>query len=143
MRSSKDFISTLKALPHICDPLEEVSGESVIRARLVLEGSNKCIYVFHYALDLGLWLGMVEIHPGVMEFRYFSNLEFIKSADLGVAHTREMKKKTPTYPQIDPNWTPTPLKKVSLSNPFPRAQVLPLLTNLIDSLSELRTSLNT
>ena len=143
MRSSKDFISTLKALPDICDPLEEVNGESVIRARLVLGGSNKCIYVFHYALDLGLWLGMVEIHPGVMQLRYFSNLGFIKSADLGVAHPRELLKKTPTYPRIDPNWTPTPLKQVSLSIAFPRAQVLPLLTNLIDSLCELRTSLNT
>jgi len=112
MQNSNNLMEYLKAIPHISDPLEQVNEESIVRARLFVEGTKSCLYIFHYDLNEGLWLGVVESAPGFLQFEYYSTLGFIKFELFSRAACGERDIKIPSFPQIDHAWIQRPLGQV-------------------------------
>ena len=112
MTNSDNLISILKSIPHIYDPIQQITGETLVRGRLFVEGTSHCLYILSYDPELGLWLAIVELCPGIMELSYFSNLALIKFAERAQTTYLQGRPRPPSYPNLDLEWIERPLSLV-------------------------------
>ena len=143
MKNSNNLIIALKAIPYICDPIDQVTGETLVRARLVVKGTPNCLYLIHYDSAEGLWLAMVEVCPGITEFNYFSNLGLIKFAAEAQSAYLDGSPRPPSYPSRDIEWIERPLSQVFSQTKDRRAKRKITPGKLIDKLLNRRTNHDT
>ena len=143
MTNSNNLISILKAIPHICHPVDQVTGETLARARVFVEGTPLCLYIIHFSPRLGLWLAMVEVCPGIMQLSYFSNLGLIKFTAKAQSTYLEGSPRPPSFPSLDIEWIERPLSQVfsQINGRKGKRKITP--RKIVDKLRNHRTSLYT
>jgi len=143
MTNSDNLISILKSIPHIYDPIQQITGETLVRGRLFVEGTSHCLYILSYDPELGLWLAIVELCPGIMELSYFSNLGLIKFTAKAQSTYLEGSPRPPSFPSLDIEWIERPLSQVfsQINGRKGKRKITP--RKIVDKLRNHRTSLYT
>jgi len=114
-----------------------------VRARVFVEGTPLCLYIIHFDPELGLWLAIVELCPGIMELSYFSNLALIKFSAEAQSTYLEGSPRPPSFPSLDIEWIERPLSQVfsQINGRKVKRKINP--RKIVDKLRNHRTSLYT